>query len=92
MMGAEGKSPVVWRGVGVALVLSAAFVGLVVLVSPLVAALVVVPVALASGAVMGRRRSLATPHCLSPTHFDDDVQVAAPKAADAPGRGTTSAA
>jgi hypothetical protein len=63
----------------VAVGLSGAFLGLVVLTSPLVAALVVIPASLAVGALLAHSVPRAPAHCLVDPTYASAVVVAAPK-------------
>jgi hypothetical protein len=67
------------RGLVVAVGLSGAFLGLVVLTSPLVAALVVIPASLAVGALLAHTVPRAQAHCLVEPTYASAVVVAAPK-------------
>ena len=91
MNGQSGSAGTIWRGAAIAVGLSAGFLGLVVVTSPLLAAAVAVPAALVVSVV--RTRAVSRPaHVLEPAHFDGTVVVSAPKASElaaAPPAGST---
>jgi hypothetical protein len=78
----SSRETLVW-GVGVALILSGAFLALVFLVSPLVATLVVLPAALAVSAIRTSRIPRPVAHALVAPAQADSVSVSAPKASEA---------
>lgn len=81
MSGQSGSAGTMWRGAAIAVCLSAGFLGLVVLTSPLLATAVAVPVALAVSVV--RTRAVSRPaHVLEPARFEGTVVVSAPRAAE----------
>lgn len=81
-----------WGGVAIAAGLSGVFVGLTVLTSPLVAALVVVPTAVVVGAVRARHVPRATPHSLVEPTYESRAVIDAPRASDATGEASTGSA
>jgi hypothetical protein len=83
MTGEREMPGAAWYGVAVAVALSGAFVGLLFLVSPLVAALVVVPASIGVGALRARAVPRGAAHCLVEPSFDGRVVIAAPMAASA---------
>ncbi len=84
MSGQSGSAGTLRRGTVVALGLSIGFLGLAVLVSPVVAAAVAVPVALVVS-VFRTRAVSRTAHVLEPTHFEASAVVTAPRASEAVG-------
>ena len=91
MSGQSGSAGTMRRGAAIAVGLSAGFLGLVVLTSPVVAAVVVVPAALVVSVL--RTRAVSRPaHVLEPAHFERTVVVSAPRASElaaAPPAGST---
>lgn len=84
MSGQRGSAGTLWRGAAIAVGLSAGFLGLVALTSPLVAAAVAVPAALLVS-VLRTRAVSRTAHVLEPAHFDATVVVTAPRASEVAG-------
>ncbi len=83
-MTGERKSPgAAWSGVAVAVALSGAFIGLLFVVSPLVAALLVVPASIGVGALRARAVPRGAAHCLVEPTFEGRLVIAAPRAASA---------
>jgi hypothetical protein len=81
MDGQRGSGGTIWRGAAIAVGLSVGFLGLVAVTSPLLAAAVAVPAALAVSVV--RTRAVSRPaHVLEPAHFEGTVVVSAPKASE----------
>jgi hypothetical protein len=81
MSGQSGSAGTMWRGAAIAVGLSAGFLGLLVVTSPLLAAAVAVPAALAVSVV--RTRAVSHPaHVLEPAHLEGTVVVSAPRASD----------
>ncbi len=91
MSGQSGSAGTMWRGAAIAVGLSAGFLGLVAVTSPLLAAAVAVPAALVVSVV--RTRAVSRPaHVLEPARFEGTVVVSAPKASElaaAPPGGST---
>jgi hypothetical protein len=81
MSGQSGSSGTLWRGAVIALGLSAGFLGLLAITSPLVAAGVAVPASLVVSALRTRAVS-QTAHVLEPTHFQGRAVIAAPRASE----------
>jgi hypothetical protein len=79
-------------GVPIAIGLSAVFVGLTVATNPLVAALVVVPVSIAVGALLARAVPRATPHSLAHPSFGAAAVVHATKVSGSVGSASASPA
>ena len=94
MSGQSGSAGTMWRGAAIAVGLSAGFLGLVVVTSPLFAAAVAVPAALVVSVL--RTRAVSHPaHVLEPAHLEGTVVVSAPRASElaaAPTTGTGSTA
>ena len=81
MSGQSGSAGTMWRGAAIAGGLSAGFLGLVVVTSPLLATAVAVPAALAVSVL--RTRAVSRPaHVLEPAQFEGTVVVSAPRAAE----------
>ena len=72
---------VLGHGLAIAIGLSAAFLALLALPSPVVAPAVTVPASLPVGVARARRVPLATPHCLTPPTFGASAVTNAPRAA-----------
>lgn len=91
MDGQSGSAGTIWRGAAIAVGLSAGFLGLVAVTSPLLAAAVAVPAALTVSVV--RTRAVSRPaHVLESAHFEGTAVVSAPKASElaaAPATGST---
>jgi hypothetical protein len=79
------------RGLVIAAGLSGAFLALLLLASPLVAALVVIPASLAVGALRAHAVPRAPAHCLVETTYASGVVVTAPKVTAITAAGRTSA-
>jgi hypothetical protein len=92
MTGQRKSEGHVGRGVTIAAGLSGAFLGLTVMTSAVVAALVVVPASIAVGVVLERRVPRATPHSLDHPAFQPVAVVGASRAAAAVSAGTASPA
>ncbi len=68
------------HGVAIAVGLSAVFLALLVVATPLVATLVAVPASIAVGVARARQVPLATPHALKTPTFPAQAVTKAPKA------------
>ena len=84
MNGQTRSAGTLGRGAVIAVGLSIGFLALVVLTSPVLAAVVAVPAALVVS-VLRTRAVSRTAHVLEPTHFESRAVVAAPKASEAAG-------
>ena len=81
MSGQSGSAGTMWRGAAIAVGLSAGFLGLVVVSSPLLAAAVAVPAALVVSVL--RTRAVSRPaHVLEPARLEGTVVVSAPRASE----------
>ena len=91
MNGQSGSAGTIWRGAAIAVGLSAGFLGLVVVTSPLLAAAVAVPAALIVSVL--RTRAVSRPaHVLEPAYLEGTAVVSAPRASElaaAPSAGST---
>lgn len=91
MSGQNRASGTMWRGAAIAVGLSAGFLGLLAVTSPVIAAAVAVPAALVVSVL--RTRAVARPaHALQPAHFERRVVIAAPQASEVAAAGSTGSA